>query len=542
MNASSGSAFAPFRHRVFTVLWVATLVSNIGTWMFNVTSGWLMTELDPSPLMVSLVQAATALPIFLFALPAGALGDIFDRRKLLLITQLALAAALFLFAVLLWGGVVHAEILLLFTFLTGVGAAFAMPAWQAIVPRLVPKELLQPAIALNGVSINIARAIGPALGGFILTAAGAVATVTLDAISYLAVVAGLLWWRAAVKTENALPRERVAGAMQAGVRFAMRSNALKYTIYRALAFFTFASAYWALLPLVAKELLHGGPGLYGTLLTALGSGALAGAFLLPKLKAYFNPDKMVVFGTILTAVALLLFAYGGSQTAGIVAGFIAGTTWIMVLSSLNVSAQLALPDWVRARGLAIFQMMFFGAMTLGSIVWGKLAGSYGLPLALTASAVLAILCIALTWRFKLNLGENHDHQPSGHWPEPILLTHQSHDQGPVLVTVEYRIADKDREAFRECMHRWGDVRKRDGAIQWGFFEDIEDKGLFVEAFIVESWVAHLRQHRRVSNADKALQDKLHALHQGDMPPRVRHAVTPRKGETVEQLEKDHHHD
>jgi MFS family permease len=541
MEGKPASAFAPFRHRVYAVLWTATLISNIGTWMFNVTSGWLMAELSPSPLMVSLVQAATALPIFLFALPAGALGDIFDRRKLLLVTQLGSALAMFAFGGLLWMGIDNAGILLLFTFLAGSGAAFAMPAWQAIVPRLVPKDALQSAIALGGVSVNIARALGPALGGLILSAAGAIATVTCDAISYLVVVAGLLWWHATVKNDDDLPRERVVGAMQAGIRFSLRSHPLLFTIVRALAFFTFASAYWALLPLVAKNLLHGGPGLYGVLLTALGGGALAGAFLLPKLKPHINPDRMVALGTVMTALALGLFAFGGSEAAGICASVISGTAWIMVLSSLNVSTQVALPDWVRARGLALFQMMFFGAMTLGSIVWGKAADIYGLPVALTASAALALLFIPLTWRYKLNLGENHDHMPSGHWPEPILLTHQSHHQGPVLVTVEYHIADADRDAFMHLMHRWGQIRLRDGAVQWGFFEDVEHRGRIIETFVVESWVAHLRQHRRVSQSDKVLQDKINALHKGDKPPRVMHAVTPRKGHPPATLP-EHHHD
>lgn len=531
-EAACISASAPFRHRAYAVLWVATLISNIGTWMFNVTSGWVMAELSPSPLMVSLVQAATALPMFLFALPAGALGDIFDRRKLLMLMQTALAIALFLFAVLLWKGIVNAWLLLFFTFLTGVGTAFSMPAWQAIVPKLVPKDLLHSAIALNGVSINIARAIGPALGGFLLAAFGAMITVGLDAISYLAVVAALLWWRTGANAEDTLPRERMIGAMQAGIRFSLHSNPLKYTIARALAFFTFASAYWALLPLVAKDLLHGGPELYGLLLTAIGTGAVTGAFLLPVLKHRLDANRMVAAGTALTAVSLALFAAGSAALAGILAGFITGVAWIMVLSSLNVSAQLALPDWVRARGLALFQMALFGAMMLGSMLWGHLAETIGLAESMLIAAALTVLGIPLTWRFKLGLGENHNHLPSGHWPEPILATDILHDQGPVLVTVEYRIHDADRDAFHDLMHQWGRTRRRDGAVQWGFFEDVEDKGCFIEAFTVESWVAHLRQHKRVSHADKALQEKLHALHRGESAPRVTHAVTPRKGEIV----------
>ena len=539
-QASSSSAFAPFKHRVFTVIWVATLISNIGTWMFNVSSGWLMTELSTSAFMVSLVQVATSLPIFLFALPAGALGDIFDRRKLLLITQMSSAIAFIVFAGLVWTGANNVWVLLFFTFLSGAGAAFATPAWQAIVPRMVPKDELSSAIALNGVSINIARAIGPALGGFLLTALGAAVTIAANAGSYLVVIGALLWWRVQTNQTATLPRERMVGAMQAGVRFALRSAPLRSTMVRAMAFFFFASAYWALLPLVAKDLLHGDSGLYGILLTSLGGGAIAGTFLMSRLKKRFTPNQMVALGTFGTAISMVLFAFGGSDVAGIVAGVLAGLAWIMVLSSLNVSAQVALPDWVRARGLAIFQMTFFGAMTAGSLIWGQVAAQLGLAQALVISAALATVCVALTWKYKLNLGENHDYTPSGHWPEPVMVTSLAHDQGPVLVTIEYRVADADRDQFQELIREQGVLRRRDGSITWGFFEDVQDHGCFIEMFTVESWVAHLRQHARISAGDKLLQDKIAALHQGEKPPRVVHAVTPRKGETIEKLPAGHH--
>lgn len=532
------SAFEPFKHRVFTMLWVATLVSNIGTWMFNVTSGWVMTELSASPLMVSLVQAATSLPIFLFALPAGAMGDLFDRRKLLLISQLLLALVLFLFAALLWMDINSAWLLLLFTFLIGAGSAFSNPAFQAIVSRIVPRSSLPAAITLNGVSTNVARAVGPALGGFILAAVGAVATVLIDALSYLAIVAALLWWKANANPGDSLPRERMTGAIVAGIRFAFRSQPLRYTILRAMAFFAPASAYWALLPLVAKELLNGGPGLYGVMLTALGSGAVGGTFLLPALRRRFDADGMVALGSLGTAVAMLLFAYGGSEATGILGGVLAGLSWIMVLSALNVSAQVSLPDWVRARGLAIFQMMFFGAMTAGSIFWGQLTVHVGLATSLAAAAAVAVLGIPASWRFKLNLDENTDHTPANHWPEPVLLREVAYDHGPVLITAEYRIAEEDREQFIALMKELGSHRRRDGAVQWGYFEDVADPGRFIEMFTEESWIAHLRQHARVSTAYKLLQDKIRALHKGDKVVSM-HAVTPSDRKTPTSLPKRH---
>lgn len=536
----TGSAFSPFKHRIFTVLWIATLVSNIGTWMFNVTSGWVMTELSPSPFMISMVQAATTLPVFLFALPAGALGDLFDRRKLLVWTQIFLAAVLSLFTALLWTGSVTAWTLLLFTFIIGAGSAFAMPAWQAIVPRLVPRDTLSSAIVLNGVSMNIARAIGPALGGFILAAAGAVATAFLDAISYLAVAAALLWWRASTAQDDALPRERLAGAMRAGIRFALHSKPLRYTLIHALAFFICASAYWALLPLIAKDTLQGGPSLYGILLTALGIGAVSGAFLLPVMKKHFSTNTIMIVATTVTALSSMLFANGGHAVTGIIAGLTGGVSWIMAVSLLNVSAQMALPDWVRARGLAIFQMVVFGAMAAGSLSWGQATEMIGLSEALTASGFLALLLIPITARFKLNLGEHYDYTASGHWSDPAPVIPVSHNHGPVLVTLEYRIDDADRAAFYLLMQELEITRRRDGAIQWGFFEDVEDHGRFIEMFTVESWVAHLRQHARVSVSDKLLQNKIFALHRGESSPRVTHAVAPHTGGHPKTIPKTHH--
>lgn len=539
LSDNSPSAFAPFSERAFAVLWGATLISNIGTWMFNVTSGWLMAELSPSALMVALVQVATALPIFLFALPAGALGDIFDRRRILLVTQLLSAAILFVFAVLLQYGQAGAWLLLAFTFLTGAASAFAMPAWQAIVPKLVPAEMLSSAIALNGVSVNIARAIGPALGGFALAAAGAVFTVGFDALSYLAVVAALLWWRPARPPADALPRERLAGAMVAGVRFALRSPALLNTLVRALAFFGFASAYWALLPLVARDLLHGGPGLYGTLLAALGAGAVAGTFLLPALRRRCNASQSVALATLLTAGALLLLAGSGRSDIGIGAAFIAGMAWIAALSSFNVSAQTALPEWVRARGLAIFQMVFFGAMALGSMVWGQLAETLGLASALAIAAAAMLVVMSLVRRFELNLGQQHDFSPSGHWPEPVVATQPANDRGPVLITLEYEVGATERPTFLALMGDLGNVRRRDGAFQWGVFENTEQPGHFIEMFLVESWVEHLRQHARVTNSDRALQQRINALHGGAQPPRITHALAPMARGLSESLPADH---
>lgn len=520
------SPWVPFRHKAFLILWIAGLISNIGTWIFNVTCGWMMTNLSTSPLMISLVQAATTLPICLFALPAGALGDIFDRRTVLLCAQISLSIILLCFVILLAVDVVTPWLLLTFTFLTGVGTAFSMPVWLAIVQRLVTKEELHAAVALSGVSMNIARAVGPAIGGYILISFGAIYAVGIDALSYLAVVGALLWWQIAIKIESTLPRERILGAMKAGIRFTRHSKALKSTLIRSFAFLFFAASYWALLPLIAKTLLQGGADLYGLLFGGIGVGAVTGAVILPTLKKVLGVEGLVISGTLGTALAISLFVMVNQPEYAFIASCIAGAAWMMVLSSLNVSAQVALPDWIRARGLAILQVVFFGGMALGAIVWGQLATFYSVEMSLRLSAIGMLLLVPLTWRWKLNLGEFHDYTPSRHWAEPNLVLSVKHQDGPVLISVEYLVAEENRSLFEKRIWHLGIIRKRDGAMFWGVFEDVERPGRYLEMFVDESWASHLRSHERVSHSDREVESLLVSLHLGPEKPKVTHAVAP----------------
>jgi len=517
------SPWSPFRHATFTVLWTATVVANIGTWMYNAASGWLMTSLNPDPLIVSMVQVATTLPMFLFALPAGALADIIDRRKFLIVAEAALTAVSAVFAAIVWVGLAAPSNLLLFTFLIGVGGALTAPAWQSIVPQLVPKQDLQPAVAANSVGINISRAVGPAVGGVIAAAIGIAAPFWLNAVSNLGIIGALLWWRSPQKSSRHLPAERFGSAMRMGFRHAKNNPHLRATLIRGAAFFLFASAYWALLPLVARSQIAGGPDLYGFLLGAIGTGAVGGAFALPWLKAKLGPDRLVAVGTLGTVVTMVLFGFTREAATALSASVIAGVSWIAVLSSLNVSAQLALPEWVRGRGLALFVTVFFGAMTLGSAVWGQVAGTIGLPAAHLTAAAGALLAIPLTWRWKLQTGAGIDLTPSMHWPAPIVTHAVEQDRGPVLVTVEYRIDPQDREPFLAALEKLGHERRRDGAYAWGVFEDAAEEGRMVETFLVESWLDHLRQHERVTNADRVLQDTVHRFHT-EGTPKVTHLI------------------
>jgi predicted MFS family arabinose efflux permease len=531
------SSWSPFRHRVFTVMWIATLVSNIGTWMYNAGSGWLMTSLSADPLVISLVQVATSLPMFLFAMPAGAFTDIIDRRKFLIFGESATTLISAIFAALVWFDLVTPNILLTFMFLIGVGGALTAPAWQAIVSQLVPAKDLTPAVAANSVGVNISRAIGPALGGVMIGALGIAAPFWLNAVSNLATVGALIWWRTQQKAPGHLPAERFASAIRTGFRHARHNRHLSATLMRALGFFPFASAYWALLPLVTRSQILGGPNLYGILLGAIGLGAIGGAFALPWLKAKIGPDRMVRAGTVGTAVTLVLFGLAREPLTALLASVIAGASWIAVLASLNVSAQVALPDWVRGRGLAMFVTVMFAAMTAGSVIWGQVAGMAGLPVAHFSAAAGALVAIPVTWRWKLQTGAGMDLTPSMFWPAPVVAQEVENDDGPVLVTVEYRIAaPENRAAFLIAAKRLAQERGRDGAYAWGIFEDTAHPGLFLETFLVESWLEHLRQHERVTNADRVLQERLNHLLEGT--PRVRHLITvgpgdgPPKGKTA----------
>src|SRR5262245_56183937 len=396
-----GSAWAPLRHPSFRLLWFATVVANIGAWMQNAAAGWLMTELDPSPLTVSLVQVAASLPIFLFALPAGALSDIVDRRRLLIVVEIATMAMAGIFAVLVSLDAVTPALVVAFTFLLGAGTALAAPTWQAVVPQLVPREDLPAAIAANSAGFNVSRAVGPALGGVITAAAGIAAPFWINAISNLGIIGALLRWRPPPASLRHLPAEHFGNAMLAGARHARHNPHLRGTLFRAAGFFMFASAYWALLPLVARERIAAGPEVYGLLLGAIGAGAVGGALVLPRLKARFGADRLATSGALGTALALVLFAVARDIATGLAASLIAGASWIAVLSSLNVSAQVALPDWVRGRGLAIFATVFFGAMTLGSILWGQLAGIVGIAVTCAMAAAGMVIAVLVTRRWKL---------------------------------------------------------------------------------------------------------------------------------------------
>lgn len=519
--------WAPFTYKAFAVIWTATVVSNIGGWMYSAAAGWLMTDLTTNPLLVSLVQVANTLPLFIFALPAGALSDILDRRKLLIAGEVANTIVPGIFAALVWTNHVSPTSLLLFMFLIGVFGTLTSPAWQAVTPELVPKGALSAAISLNSVGVNVSRAIGPALAGAIIGPLGIAAPFVIDAVSNLGVNAAIVWWREPKKAPSGLPVERFGSALRLGFRYARNNPPLRSTLVRCVAFFLFASSYWALLPLVARSQIHGGPQIYGILLGAIGLGAVCGSFALPILKERLGPDRLVAVASIGTAIALVLFGIAREPFVALTACLIAGVAWIVAIATLNVSAQVALPDWVRGRGLSIYLTVMFGALTLGSALWGQIAAVAGLPLAHFASAAGIVLAIPLSWRWKLLRGAKFDLTPSLSWPPPVVSDDFDVNarDGPVLVTVEYRLAsEKNRQAFFSRLDWLRDERLRDGAFAWGIFEDTSQRGRFLETFEVDSWAEHLRQHERVTHADDTVQQHIRALLAEE--PIVTHLIAP----------------
>jgi MFS family permease len=399
--AGQAGAWSPFHFPAFALLWSAALLSNTGSWMHDVAAGWLMTRLAPTPFMVALVQAATTLPVFLLALPAGALADRADRRRLLMLVQGCMLLLAALLGTLVLTHAANTVWLLAVTFGLGVGTAIASPTWQAILPQLVPRTHLPPAVALHAVGINIARAIGPALGGLLIVAFGIAWPFFINALSFVAIIAALWRWQPAAVPAPARPSEGLFTSIRVGLAHTTDNRPLRNTLLRSVAFYIFGSAYWALLPLVARVQLGGDARLFGILVGCIGAGAVLGALWLPRWRLRLGLDGTLIAGTIATALALLGYALLRRPVLGMLASLLAGAAWIASLSSLNVAAQLAVPDWIRARGMALYTAVFYGCLAGGSLMWGQVANRLGLPPALLLAAAGALLVLPLARRLPL---------------------------------------------------------------------------------------------------------------------------------------------
>jgi MFS family permease len=517
------SAWAPLRDaKWFRALWIAQFASNIGTWMQTVGAQWLL--IDRSPLLVSLVQAAASLPIVLLALPAGAWADILDRRRLLIGAQLGMLLAAGALTAVTFAGRASAALVLSLIFLVGCGTAVAGPAWQAIQPDLVDRSQLPQAAALNGVNMNLARAVGPALGGVIVAAAGAGWVFALNSLSFLGIAAVLYRWRPPEPAADGA-RERLVEAMRAGGRYIRHALIVRRLLYRALLFIPAASAVWALLPLVAARNLGLGSAGYGLLLGAVGLGAVAGALIMPRLRRRLGPHALVSAAMLVSAVATV--AVATSDAAALVALSLVpvGAAWIAVLSSLNAGLQLALPGWVRARGLAYYLLAFQGSQVAGAVIWGVVAARTTVTTALICSAAALTLGAVAGLRAPMPETAGLDRAPSAHWPAPQLLLSPAPADGPILITVTYRVPEAGAAAFAAAMQPVARSRRRTGALRWELFQDGTEPTRFVESYLVATWAEHLQQHgRRQTGADRAYEEQAHRFVSGT--PEVAHLFPP----------------
>jgi MFS family permease len=502
--------------------------------MQDTAGTWLMTALTTSPLLIALMQTAASLPVLMLAFVAGATADIFDRRRLLMFWQAWMLVSVGLLSVLTLAGYASPWTLLALTFLLNIGAAMNNPAWQAIVPELVPRSELPEAIAINSAGFNLTRAVGPALGGlmvaaFASTSGGAGAVFIVNSLSFVAVIFVLYEWKRIPLFKSALPAERLVGSVQAGVRYLRHSPALQAILVRAFLFATFASSVWALLAVVAQQALHQGAIGYGVLNGCMGLGAVLGATSLPRVRRSLPSDRIVIFSGLAFVFTLLIMAFVRSVPIIVLGLIAAGFAWTSTTSTLNVSVQLSAPAWVQARALGAYQTIFFGGMALGSAVWGFIAEHAGTPHALVAAAIGFLVSMPLTSRFHLLQGEPPDLTPfnPNRPPLQLALDPQPAD-GPVLVMIEYRIDDRDYDAFTHAIHALRFVRLRDGAIRWGIYRDAAAPDRMVETFVVESWLEFLRERERMTSSDRVTRDHVRSFHRGDDPPTATYMVYARE--------------
>jgi len=490
---------------------MASVVSNVGTWMQNVGVAWLMTTLTPSAVLVALIQTATTLPVLLVGLPAGALADMVDRRRLLLVSQSWMLLAAAALSLLTLANLTTPVTLLMLTFALGLGGAINSPAWQAIVPELVPRRQLSHAVALNGAGFNLARAVGPALGGLLVAAAGPGPVFMLNAVSFLATIIVLFRWRRTPRPPSGLPSERLFGATAAGLRYVRVSPRLLALLARSAIFVTCASALWALLPVVARQRLGLDSSGYGVLLACLGLGAVAGAFSLPRLRSLVRQDVLVAAMTLVFGLTTIALGWLDVLPVLMVALALAGLAWLTIMSSLNVAVQTTAPAWVSARVLGAYLLVSQGSLAMGSFVWGSATNQFGLSVALGVAGLA--LCLGIVGAVFWPLEQPRvDLRPSVSALQPPLAELSTDPgRGPVLVTIDYRVAMDKQRTFVEVMQNLRVVRRRDGASRWGLYQDPSDGERFVETFLVASWAEHLRQHERGTMADSEVKERARAL-------------------------------
>ncbi|GAC1428234.1 MAG: MFS transporter [Ktedonobacteraceae bacterium] len=503
------SEWSPLRISLFRALWFATLAANIGTWMQNVGGVWLMTSLSPSPLLVALMQAAASFPVILVGLPAGALADIVSRRQLLLITNIWTLIAAAGLSLLTFLHLTNIWILLIFTFALGLGATVSNPAWQAINSELVPPDELPAAVTLSSVSFNLARAVGPALGGVIVGFAGPSVVFLLNALAFLYVVFVIYRWHPALR-KSMLPTERMFGAIRTGVRYTFFAPELHTVLIRTGAFIFCASGLWALLPSVVRHELKLGSLGYGLLLGFIGLGAVVGAAFLPRIQQKLPVDMLITMMTFVYAGAMIGLGFLHNLFLLCTLMFLCGIAWLALVSSFNVAAQEASPAWVRARFLGIYLLIFQGGTAIGSIVWGLVASQFSDSIALLVGAIGAIIGVTTALRWHIADSERLD-LTLWHTSQPKVIIEPTYEEGPILVEMEYHVQQAMYQDFIHAMFDMRRIRERDGAVHWNLYSDPDAPNRHIETFMMESWLEFLRQQDRLTNTDRAINDHVLSL-------------------------------
>ncbi|MEV6057648.1 MFS transporter [Streptomyces sp. NPDC052107] len=526
--SGTASSWAPLRIRVFRTLWLAQFVSNVGSWMQTVGAQWLITQQSGSAGQIALVQTAASLPVLILGIPAGALADIVDRRRLLLFAQVLMLSAAGLLAALTALGHMNPSGVLVLTFVLGCGTALMNPAWQAIQPDLVAsRDQIPAAAALGGVNMNVARAVGPALGGLVVAVAGTATVFALNAASFLVTLAALATWHRPAAT-SPVAAERMLPAIRAGYRYVRHAPRVRKTLGRSLVYVPCAAALWALLPVAAHQQLGLGVGGYGLLLAAVGAGAVLGAVLLPQVRDRWSSNVTLAGGGILLAMTLVVLALVGIAWVVGVGLVFSGLAWVGVLSILNAQMQVTVPEWVRARALAVYLTIFQGGLAIGAAVWGGLADGIGLRGALLVAAAVLVIG-SLAGLFFSVPDTALDRSPSMHWPAPVMVLDPSASTGPVLVTVEYRVPADHADAFTDAMEAVGRSRLRTGALRWDLFRDGSQPDTYLEVFAVASWEEHERQHSgRLTGYDRSAEEKARSLLDPEHPFKVSHYLPARR--------------
>jgi MFS family permease len=520
--------FEPLKLRVFRDLWIASTVSNLGSWMQDTAGTWLMAVLTPSPLLIALMQTAASMPVLILGLIAGATADIFDRRRLLLFWQAWMLGAVALLSVLTFFNIISPWVLLTLTFLLNIGAAMNSPAWQAIFPELVPRSQLPDAVSLNSAGFNLARAVGPALGGLAVAAfahadTGAASVFLLNSLSFVGVILVLYRWQRKPLFKSALPTERIFGSMRSGIRYMRYAPALQAVLLRTLTFTFFVSSVWALLAVVARRDLHGAIGGalgYGILNGSMGLGAVIGATSLPRVRRLLSADGIINVSTLVFIVTLAVLGLLRQPWIIIPVLVAGGFAWTSAMSTMNLAVQISVPAWVQARALGTYQTIFAGGMAIGSVIWGFIAEHVSTPKALVSAAIGLAVSLPFALRFHILRGEQPDLSPHQYAiPAPDFAVERDEDAGPIRVSVDYYIEPQDHDAFIHAIYQLRAVRLRDGAIRWGVYQDMADPHHVTETFITESWLEYLRQRERFTASDREIRDKVWSYHRADEPPR-----------------------